>query len=94
MNDHVVDLAELYALGALEPEELAAIDAHVVSCADCRVAVGAAEATVAALDDAFVPHEDVRSFATVLRRTRRVPCPRRAAELSPRLPSSRSRSLR
>jgi len=52
---HLGDLAELHALGALEPDERAFVEAHVASCARCGEALGAAEATVAALDEAFVP---------------------------------------
>ncbi len=54
-TDHVADLAELYALGALEPDERARVDAHLVVCPDCERAVGRAEETVAALDDLVLP---------------------------------------
>jgi hypothetical protein len=52
---HLGELAELHALGALEPQERDAVEAHAARCADCSRALGAAEATVAALDDTFVP---------------------------------------
>ncbi|MFY9781134.1 MAG: zf-HC2 domain-containing protein [Candidatus Baltobacteraceae bacterium] len=55
MGEHIGELAELYALGVLEPEERAPIDAHVAACASCAHLLGAAEATVAALDDTFAP---------------------------------------
>jgi hypothetical protein len=52
---HLGELAELYALGALEPHERTQVDAHVADCAACARALGAAESTVAVLDAAFVP---------------------------------------
>lgn len=55
---HLGDFAELYALGALEPSQRAAVEAHVAGCATCARALDAAVATVAALDDAFVPRID------------------------------------
>jgi anti-sigma-K factor RskA len=35
-DEHVGDLIELYALGALEPEEQLAVDSHLDECAECR----------------------------------------------------------
>jgi len=55
---HLGELAELYALGALEPLERAQVDAHAAGCAACMRALGVAESTVAALDEAFVPQVD------------------------------------
>lgn len=52
---HVSEFAELYALGVLQPQERANVDAHVVSCGSCARALAGAEATVAALDEVFVP---------------------------------------
>ncbi len=52
---HLGELAELYALGVLEAEERGPIEAHAAACAGCARALGAAEATVAALDATFVP---------------------------------------
>jgi len=57
-GQHLGELAELYALGALEPHERAQVEAHVASCANCARALGAAEVTVEALDDVFVPQLD------------------------------------
>jgi hypothetical protein len=51
---HLGELAELHALGALEPLERAQVERHVAACQRCAEALSAAEATVAALDDAFV----------------------------------------
>jgi hypothetical protein len=55
---HLGELAELYALGALEPLERAQVDAHAAGCAVCTRALGAAESTVTAFDEAFVPQVD------------------------------------
>lgn len=35
-DEHVGDLIDLYALGALEPEEQAAVDRHLHDCAECH----------------------------------------------------------
>jgi hypothetical protein len=53
MAVHLDELIELYALGALDQAERARVDAHAATCSACTRALGAAEATVAALDDAF-----------------------------------------
>jgi len=45
MNQHVGDDAELYALGLLEPESRARIDAHLATCDACLRLVGEAEET-------------------------------------------------
>ncbi len=58
-SQHLGDLAELHALGTLEPHERASVESHVAACASCARALGTAEATVAALDDAFVAEVDV-----------------------------------
>jgi hypothetical protein len=60
MNDgpgagHLGELAELHALGALEPQERARVEMHVAACARCARALGEAEATVARLADTFAP---------------------------------------
>ncbi len=55
LGNHIGDLAELYALGALEPQECAQVEAHAARCTDCSRALGAAAATVGALDGTFVP---------------------------------------
>ncbi len=54
-SDHLGELAELYALGVLEPPERAPIEAHVAGCSACARTLGEAQATVAALDEVFVP---------------------------------------
>jgi hypothetical protein len=54
-SGHIGEFAELFALGMLEAEERGPLEAHVAVCPDCSRALGAAEATVAALDETFVP---------------------------------------
>ena len=49
-NAHIGDDAELYAAGALTPDEQAAVDAHVAQCPECLRRVGEAEETVLALE--------------------------------------------
>lgn len=46
MNGHVEDLAELYALGALDDDERENVDAHLLTCERCSRAVGIAEESV------------------------------------------------
>ena len=43
MTDHVGELAELCALGALEPRQRADVDAHAAGCERCTRALGEAE---------------------------------------------------
>jgi hypothetical protein len=47
MHERCADLAELYALGALDDNERAAMDVHVQECPVCAQLVGAAERDVA-----------------------------------------------
>ena len=46
---HVDDLAAAYALGALEPDEAAAVDAHIRGCPACERAVAEAQRTTGML---------------------------------------------
>jgi hypothetical protein len=55
--DHLEERAELYALGMLDADDVARIDAHVAECGACEQRIGAAEAAVAALVDATQPPE-------------------------------------
>lgn len=50
--EHLGELAELYALGTLEPMEAKRVQSHVRQCTDCAARVGQAEATVLALIEA------------------------------------------
>jgi len=45
-SQHVEELAELYALGALDDRERALVDAHASACAECAARIGEAEAAV------------------------------------------------
>jgi anti-sigma factor RsiW len=61
-GEHLGEAAELYPLGALEPGERAAADAHLTTCAECRERVAAAEAAAAVLASALEAHEPPRSL--------------------------------
>ncbi len=45
-DEHVDDLIDLYALGALEPDEQSAVDQHLDECARCRVHLAKAKELV------------------------------------------------
>jgi len=71
--EHVDNLIDAYALGALEPDEEAHVEAHLAMCAPCRSLVAPARATAYALLSALPliqPSSDVRS--KVLSRVREV----------------------
>lgn len=51
-DNHIGESAELYAIGALDPAERAAVDAHITHCTECLRRVGEAEETVLALERA------------------------------------------
>jgi hypothetical protein len=63
MNHHIGDDAESYALGLLEPERRAEIDAHVASCRICLRLLGEAEETAAALATTLPPAASTRRSA-------------------------------
>lgn len=48
-NGHVDNLIEAYALGALEPDEVDRVEAHLATCSACRALVAPARATANAL---------------------------------------------
>lgn len=50
--NHIDELAELYALGSLEPFEQSKVDAHIATCEACRRRVSDAERVVLALAEA------------------------------------------
>lgn len=53
-HEELLDLAEIYALGALDGDELAAYQAHLSSgCAECQARVGEASAALAAVTGDF-----------------------------------------
>lgn len=49
-DEHIGESAELYAIGALEPAERDAVDAHLARCPECLRRVGEAEEAVLALE--------------------------------------------
>jgi anti-sigma factor RsiW len=49
-DPHIGELAELYAVGALDRDERAQVEAHVATCAVCLRRVGEAEETLLALE--------------------------------------------
>lgn len=46
-HEHIDELAELYALGALDDAERASVDRHAVSCGECAARLGEAERFIA-----------------------------------------------
>ncbi len=74
MNEHVDDLLALHALGGLEPDELARVDAHLAACAACRALAQHEERTVLAVAAATPPHlPDPRLKASLLARVGSAP---------------------
>jgi hypothetical protein len=54
-QQHVSELAELYALGTLDDRERALVDEHALICDECAARLGEAEATVAQLVEQRTP---------------------------------------
>jgi hypothetical protein len=50
VNRHIDELAELYALGTLDEEQRALVDAHAIECASCAMRLGEAESTIAIME--------------------------------------------
>ncbi|MBV9332585.1 MAG: zf-HC2 domain-containing protein [Candidatus Eremiobacteraeota bacterium] len=70
-DEHIGESAELYALGALEPAEQAAVEAHIAQCVQCLRRVGEAEETLLALERANVVRAasgDIRTPVAFMRR--------------------------
>ncbi len=59
MTAHVEELAELYALGALDDRSRAQVDRHASQCGACARRIGEAEATVAQLVQEARPSEQL-----------------------------------
>jgi len=75
VNDHHFDDddAQLYALGYTDPDQGAAIEAHLAVCSACRAKVVAAESAAAALAAALLPAPaEAQVQATSPVRTRRL----------------------
>ena len=53
MNGHIGEDAELFALGLLDDQERARVEAHAAACAACSERLGRAEAVVAELVTAY-----------------------------------------
>lgn len=71
MNRHIDELAELYALGALDEEQRALVDTHSLECAACAKRLGEAESTVAVMERAApVPASLDRRMTGVFARRR------------------------
>lgn len=65
-HEHIEELAELYALGALDDAERASVDAHVHSCAVCAKRLGEAEQFIA---DTIEEREPADNLDVRVRRT-------------------------
>ena len=63
-NEHIGELAALYALGTLGERERATIDRHVTSCADCARLLAQAQDDVANMVAAAPQHEPPVSLLT------------------------------
>ena len=50
VDPHIGDLAELYALGELDANDVVTVEEHIATCAACLRRVGEAEETVLALE--------------------------------------------
>lgn len=74
-HEHIEELAELYALGALDDAERASVLAHVHSCSACAQRLGQAEAVIAELTPEMEPPAslDVRVRHAFTRQRRVVP---------------------
>lgn len=63
MNEHIEELAELYALGMLDTAEHRDVDRHIATCAPCAQRLHAAESTVTAmaeLQPRYTPPDSLR----------------------------------
>jgi len=72
MTDHLGELAALYALGILEPNEQRSAEEHLTHCDACRRLLAQAEADVAAMaasQPQFEPPATLRAPRTQVRRT-------------------------
>ena len=78
--DHLGDLADLYAIGALDHSEREAVERHVAQCEECARLLASAEERVATLvqaDAQHVPPAQLERRITAIVR-RRPPAPQRA----------------
>ena len=70
-DEHLGESAELYAIGALDPAECAAVDDHIARCTQCLRRVGEAEKTVLALERVNVVDHAAHADRAPLRFARR-----------------------
>jgi anti-sigma factor RsiW len=100
---HVDDLVAGYALGALEPDEAAAVDAHVRGCVACESALAQAQRTANMLPFTIplaVPPTDAKvalfariAHAQMAAVASALPAPGLDAYRTPSLPASHAREL-
>jgi hypothetical protein len=64
-HEHINEQAELYALGVLDDDERATVDAHVQTCEFCAKRVGDAQALIA---ESIAEHEPPRSLDVRVRK--------------------------
>lgn len=70
MTDHLGELAALYALGILEPDEARVAEEHLLGCDACRRLVAQAQADVTAMAAAQTQFEPPKRQPVPLARTR------------------------
>jgi Putative zinc-finger len=76
VNNHIDELAELYALGTLNEAERAAVDAHALQCDTCAERLGEAASTIAFMEHSVaVPPSLDRRMSAVFARGSRVRFP-------------------
>lgn len=79
MSAHIGEDAALYALGALEPHEMLAVDAHVADCSACRRLLAQAQDDVVAIAAAQRQYEPPAELAERIFATPDAPAPLRRA---------------
>lgn len=67
MNGHVEELAELYAVGALEERDRAGVEHHAAGCAACAERLALARESVAAIEALRTRTEPAAALGTRLR---------------------------
>ncbi|MBC5825391.1 MAG: hypothetical protein GIW99_05875 [Candidatus Eremiobacteraeota bacterium] len=86
MTDHIEELAELHALGILDPVERDLVDTHVAQCRVCLRRLGRAEQVVAKLESVNEPSEAPSTLSARLKDSLRVATmvttPRRRPDVS------------
>ena len=70
MTEHPLDDLAAYALGVLDPEELKRVEAHVNTCADCRVAARLFAETAWTIAETQAREAPARVRAAIVERAR------------------------